>query len=117
MTADAVWFRRIGADTGRLADGVAGALLKARPVQKQGGVQSLHQGNEKLERQKHSAKLTHRLGLDLTQGVSAVEQLNGTELQHVQPLWLPAKPELSRKNDHCGIQAIQSRNQARTEPG
>src|SRR5437870_5612009 len=106
--ADAVWFRRIGADTGRFADGVAGAFLKARSVQEQGGVQSLHQGNEKLERQKHSAKLTHRLGLNVTQRVSTIKQLNGGKLQHIQPLRLAAKPELIRKNDEMRMLPIRS---------
>src|SRR5206468_211037 len=68
-------FGRIGADASRLANRAAQPLLKTRSVEEQGGVQSLHQGNEKLQRQEHAAELAHGLGLDVAQRIPAVEHL------------------------------------------
>src|SRR5439155_5161749 len=76
-----------------------------------------HQGNEKLQRQKHSAQLAHRLGLNIAQSISAVKHLNRGEFQHIQSLRLAAKSKLIRKNDELRMLPIRSGSQARTKPG
>jgi hypothetical protein len=94
LAAKGLGLPSIAADAARLAHGTGQALPETRAFQKKGFIEFGDEVTEKVQRQKLSVDLPHRLRLDVLKRVFSVEHLYPGELQKAETLDPAAEPQL-----------------------